>query len=99
MPSCARTTAAREIRCDLLQLLECGKRELVVTGFLSFHSALMNTQEPAKIVSVTLTPEQALVLAPIIDAHRDITGVTGLLGAITRSYRERDGRVTLELQL
>jgi hypothetical protein len=59
----------------------------------------MNTQEPAKIVSVTLTPEQALVLAPIIDAHRDITGVTGLLGAITRSYRERDGRVTLELQL
>jgi hypothetical protein len=59
----------------------------------------MNTQELAEIVSVALTPEQSAVLGPLIDKHREATGVVGLVGAITRSYREKDERITLELQL
>ena len=59
----------------------------------------MINQEQAKIVVVTLTSEQAEILGPVLNAYRETTAVTGLLGAITRSYRAQDGRVTLQLQL
>jgi hypothetical protein len=51
------------------------------------------------VVSVTLTPEQATVLGPLLDEQRTQTGVVGLLGTITRSFRWQDGRVTVQLQL
>jgi hypothetical protein len=52
----------------------------------------MNTSALAEIVSVTLTPEQSAVLGPVVEQHREATGVVGLVGALTRSYREKDGR-------
>jgi hypothetical protein len=59
-------------------------------------------QKPAsepEIVRVTLDQNQAAILGPVIDKHRDATRITGLLAALTRSYRPAAGMVTLELQV
>jgi hypothetical protein len=51
---------------------------------------------PGLVVAVTLSLEQPAVLGPLIDTHRETTDVVGLVGAITRSYRQRNDRVALE---
>ena len=59
----------------------------------------MNNQKRAEIISVTLSPEQEMVLGPILDRHAVQSGVAGLLGIVSRSYRSEEGRVTLQLEL
>jgi hypothetical protein len=55
----------------------------------------MNNQKRAEIISVTHSPEQEMVLGPILDRHAVQSGVAGLLGIVSRSYRSEEGRVTL----
>jgi hypothetical protein len=52
-----------------------------------------------ELVSIVLSAEQARRLNPVIDKHRTATKVTGLPGAITRSYDAPAGAIVLQLQL
>jgi hypothetical protein len=53
----------------------------------------------AVLLKITLTVDQAAALEPLLVAHRQRTGITGLFAAITRSYRSETQGVTVELQL
>jgi hypothetical protein len=57
------------------------------------------TASEPEIVRLTLDETQSSILSQILDRHREATRITGLLAAVTRSYRAAAGMVTVELQL
>jgi hypothetical protein len=52
-----------------------------------------------EIVRITLDTNQAAILGPILDHHRAKTKITGVLCALTRSFRPSAGCTTLEMQV
>ena len=53
----------------------------------------------SEIVKLTLGPEQSEIIGAILDRHRDKTKITGVLCALTRSFRPSAGCTTLEMQV
>jgi hypothetical protein len=51
------------------------------------------------LACVVLSPQQAELLCPLLDRHRSLTKVTGLLCAITRSFSAASGTTVLQLQV
>ena len=57
------------------------------------------TASQNEIIRITLDETQAAILAPILDKHRAATRITGLLAAVTRSFRPVAGCISVELQV
>jgi hypothetical protein len=57
------------------------------------------TASEPEIVRLTLDETQSSILSQILDRHHEATRITGLLAAVTRSYRAAAGMVTVELQI
>jgi hypothetical protein len=52
-----------------------------------------------EVLRLTLDADQARIVGPLLDKHRDTTKITGLLAVLARSYRPTVGMVTVELQI
>jgi hypothetical protein len=52
-----------------------------------------------EVLRLTLDADQTKIVDPLLDKHRDATRITGLLAALTRSYRAAAGFITIELQV